>query len=131
MTLRFHSAPPPIRTASCVGNSIQYPTNQSNSSRRSFLHVIIDTPIKSAARLPTGCQRLHHKATHKRAKLTKQKTPRQNLHCLTLPISALPERGQLKCTKTLPVSALHSEQVLVVVFMWLLAQDESVSGLIR
>lgn len=98
-------------------NMLGYPTNQSNSSKRSFLHVIIDTPIKSAARLPTGCQRLHHKATHKRAKLTKQKTPRQNLYCLTLPISALPEWGQLICTKSLPISDHHSEQVLVVVLM--------------
>ena len=114
MSLRLHLAPP-IRTASHVGNSIQYPSNQSNSSKRPFLHVIIDTPIKSAARLPTGCPRLHHTATPKSAKLTKQKTPGQNLCCKTLPFSALPEWGQLEYTKSLPVSVRHSEQVLVVV----------------
>ena len=69
--------------------------------------------IGGAIRYP----RLRHTATPESAKLAKQKTPRQNLYCLTLPISALPERGQLVCTKSLPVSALHSEQVLVVVFM--------------
>ena len=73
--------------------------------------------IGGAIRYP----RLRHTATPESAKLTKQKTPRQNLYCLTLPISALPEQGQLVCTKSLPVSALHSEQVLVVVFMRFLA----------
>ena len=68
---------------------------------------------KAANRLPEAA----HTTTPESVKLTKQKTPRQNLYCLTLPISALPERGQLVCTKSLPVSALHSEQVLVVVFM--------------
>lgn len=40
-----------------------------------------------------------------------------DIAAVTLPISALPEWGQLVCTKSLPISAHYSEQVLVVVLM--------------
>ena len=54
-------------------------------------------------------------------KLPKPKTPRQNSHTKSLPISASLRSRQPKYAKSLPISALHSEQNLVVDLMWVLA----------
>ena len=64
-------------------------------------------------------------------KLPKPKTPRQKSHIESLPISAFLKFRQSKCAKSLPISALHSEQNLVVDLMWVLAHAGRLSGRMR